>query len=269
MVANRISNGGFDGDLANWTALGAAFVANEGYKELGAAYLASASNAIRQSFAIPVSRPWFVEMMVKGASSGNVTLTITDEGGNTVYTNTITVTTSWAKAMAARVGLPLGTYNLTLTYGSVACYVDDISIARVEKTRSELAAEVARLLGDLASADAGYSYAGQGERTEGDYTEAIDAGLRSISAVDEAGRPDVRYLTEDNVDTAIDEIQRYMLHKIHRYYARNATDFTLEGRSESYSQRRAAVENLLGISVGGRNAASGRGVVQRRLIHGG
>lgn len=134
MVANRISNGGFDGDLANWTALnGAAFVANEGYKELGAAYLASASDAIRQSFAIPVSRPWFVEMMVKGTSSGNVTLTITDEGGNTVYTNTITVTTSWAKAMAARVGLPLGTYNLTLTYGSVACYVDDISIARVEK----------------------------------------------------------------------------------------------------------------------------------------
>ena len=66
---------------------------------------------------------------------------------------------------------------------------------------------------------------------------------------------------------AVDEVQRYMLHKLHRYYARNATDFTLEGRTEHLRQRTAAIENLLGIAVGGRPAASGRGVQMRRLVH--
>ncbi|MCL4867796.1 MAG: hypothetical protein KJ063_02410 [Anaerolineae bacterium] len=265
---NRLSNGGFDGDLANWTASnGASFIASEGYKELGAVHLA-AGQAISQSFYTPASCPWMIELWVKGGGSGNVTLTINDDNNNTVYTASIAVTPAWTQGHAVRVGLPMGHYTVTVSYADVACYVDDVSVARVDKTRAELALEVARLLGDLASADAGYSVAGDGERTEGDYTEAVDAGLRAVGAVDRAGRPDVRFLSDDIVDPCIDEIQRYMLHKLHRYYSRNATDFELEGRSEKPSQRRNAIENILGISVGGRRAASGRGVQQRRLIHG-
>lgn len=268
MAANRINNPGFAGDTNNWTLSGnAAYIASQGNNELGAASLPDAASAISQQFTVTVSRPQMVDIYLKGVGSGNVSLTITDGDGSTVYSSSLTVTASWANALGARVGLPQGTYTLTLTYSDVACYVDDVSVAWVIKTRAELASEAANLLGDLASSDAGYSTTPSGSNTEGDYTQAVDAALRAVGAVDSAGRPDVRELTDDNVDACIDEVQRYMLHKLHRYYARNATDFTLEGRTEHYHQRTAAIENLLGIAVGGRPSASGRAVVTRKLIH--
>lgn len=265
---NRINNPGFSGNTNNWTLSGnAAYIASQGNDELGAASLPDAGSAISQQFTITMSRPQMADVYVKGTGSGNLTMAITNGDGDTVYSNTLTVTTSWANALGQRVGLPQGTYTLTLTYDDVACYVDDVSVAWVIKTRAELASEAANLLGDLASTDAGYSTTPSGDDTEGDYTKAVDAALRAVSAVDDAGRPDVRELTEDNVDACVDEVQRYMLHKLHRYYARNATDFSLEGRTEHYHQRVAAIENLLGIAVGGRPSASGRAVVTRKLIH--
>lgn len=268
MVVNRVSNGGFQGDLDNWDLSGsAAFIASQGNDELGAARLPGAGAAISQDFALPVSRKWMIEIWVKGTGSGNVDLAIVDDGANTVYSSSLSVTTSWAQALAARVGLPQGNYTLSLTYDDVETYIDDVSIAWVVKTRAELAAAAAGLLGELATSDAEYSTAPVGENTEGDYTAAVDQALRVVGAVNRAGDPDVRYLTEGTVDDCIDGIQRYMLHKLHRYYARNATDFTLEGRTEHWNQRVKAIENLLGIAVGGRPQSTGRGVQTRRLLH--
>ena len=265
---NRINNPGFAGNANNWTLGGnAAYIASQGNDELGAVSLPDAGSSISQEFTVTLSQAQMIDVWVKGAGNGNLSLNVVNSDGDTVYTNTLSVTTSWANALGERVGLPQGTYTLTLSYNDVACYVDDVSVAWVIKFRTELATEAANLLGDLASSDAGYSTAPSGTDTEGDYTQAVDTALRAVGAVDTAGRPDVRELTEDNVDACIDEVQRYMLHRLHRYYARNATDFTLEGRTEHYHQRVAAIENLLGIAVGGRPSASGRGVVTRRLIH--
>lgn len=262
---NRISNGDFSGDLANWEASGATFVANQGNLELGAAYLSAAGHYIRQNFAIAVGRLYMVEVAVKGAGSGSLTLTIADSAGNTVYTASVTVTTSWTTS-STRVGLAWGNYTLTLTYNGVAVYVDDVSIAWVIKTRTELATEVHERLGNLATTDVTYTTAASGSDTEGSYTEAVDAGLRAVSAIDKAGRTDVRYLTEDNVDACVDEIERYMLHKLHRYYSL-VTDYTIGPRTERLSQKRDAIERLLGLAVGGRSAAAGRSVQTRKLIH--
>jgi len=272
MSGNRISNGGFNGDAANWT-LGssAAFIASQGKKELGAVHLAGAGDFLEQSFTVPVGRDQMIDVWVKSVSgAGNLSLTITNSAGDTVHTATLSVTASWANALSSRTGLPEGNFTFKLAYSDVACYVDDISLAWVIKTRAELAAWVHDLLGNLASDSTdgpGYSTAASGSDTEGDYTEAVDYGLRQVGAVDERGEPDVRCLDEDNLDICIDEIQKYMLHKLHRYYALKATDFTLEGRTERYNQRVKAIENLLGIAVGGRPSASGRGVQTRKLIH--
>lgn len=268
MHPNRISNPGFAGDLDNWTAAGnARYVADEGNDELGAASLPDAGSSIEQEFTVPVGRRQMIDIYAKAASAGTVAVTITDQDGNTAYSNSPAVTTSWSNVLGERVGLSQGTYTLNIAWADQALHVDDVSVAWVIKTRDELAADVAELLGDLATQDAGYATDANGDDTEGDYTTAVDVGLRAVGATDRRGEPDVRYLHEQNVDACIDEVQRFMLNKLHRYYTRHATDFTLEGRTEHYHQRVAAIENLLGISVGGRPAGSGRAVQVRRLVH--
>lgn len=266
---NRLSNGGFSGDLANWTAGGgASFVANQGNDELGVASLAASGDYIEQDFAIGTGRQHMLDVFIKSVTgTGNLTVTITDSNSNVVYTASLSVTATWANAGNNRIGLPDGNYTLRLTYDDVAVYVDDVSIAWVIKTRMELAKEAHKLLGVLATSDANYSTNANGELTEGDYTEAVDAALRAVGAVNERADPDARWLTDGSVDSCVDEVQRYMLHKLHRYYARNATDFTLEGRTEHYHQRVNSIENLLGISVGGRPASSSRSIQTRKLIH--
>lgn len=266
-MGNVIANGAFNGDLANWDLSGAAaYVANKGGQELGAVHLPSAGAAIAQSFSISVGREYMIDVWALAVTgSGNIDLLIKNSSNETIYTASLAVAdTAWANVMGIRVGLPQGNHTLTVSFDDVAAYIDDVSIAWVIKTRQELADDAAELLGQLATEDAGFTADGD---EQGDYGKAVDAALRAIGAVDDAGRPDVRYLTDDTVDAAVDEVQRYMLHKLHRYYARNATDFTLEGRTEHLRQRTAAIENLLGIAVGGRPSSSGRGVQMRRLIH--
>lgn len=265
----HISNGEFAGNLSGWdVGGGAAFAASQGNEVLGAAYLANAGDSITQQFAIGINRQYMLAVYAKAAAAGSIALTITNSDGDTVYTSSsAAVGTSWEAALESRIGLPQGSFSLEIAYVDQPVYIDDVSLAWVIATRSELAEKVADLLGDLATADAGYSTSpASPDLTEGDYTRAVDYGLRQVGAVDEAGLPDVRTLDEDNLDACIDEIQSHMLHKLHRFYALQ-TDFSLEGRTENYSQRAQRIENLLGLSVGGRPSDSGRSVKQRRLIH--
>ena len=265
-MSNLLSNGAFDGDLANWDLVPTvSFIPNDGNKELGAAHLESAGAEISQTLPIAIGREYMIDIWAKAAAAdGSCDLVIKNNDGDTIYTNSFAIASAWANGIAERVGLPRGSHTVHVVFNDVAAYVDDISIAWVIKTRLELADEAAALLGDLATQDAGFTTSGG---DEGDYTKAVDAALRAVGAVDEAGRPDVREVTDDTVDAVVDEVQRYMLHKLHRYYARNATDFTLEGRTEHYRQRVSAIENLLGIAVGGRPSASGRAIQTRKLIH--
>lgn len=267
---NHISNGGFAGNLSGWDAGGGAvFAASQGNDVLGAAYLANAGDSISQQFGLPISREYMLAVFAKAAAAGSISVTITNSDGDAVYTSSsAAVGTSWEAALDGRIGLPQGSFSLEIAYVDQPVYIDDVSLAWVIATRAELADKVAKLLGDLASSDAAYSTSPQSpDLTEGDYTDAIDFGLRQVGAVDMAGQPDVRALDDDTLDAAVDEIQRYMLNKLHRYYARHATDFSLEGRTEHYQQRVGAIEKLLGIAVGGRASASGRSVRMGQLKH--
>lgn len=266
---NRLYNGDFARDLSNWDVGGnAAFVANQGSKELGACSLPDAGSYVEQSFSIGVGRPYMLEVSVKGTGSGLLTLTITDSAGNTTYTTTLTVTTAWAIQPAARVGLAWGDYTLRLAYNNVACYVDDVSIAWVVKTRSELAELVADRLGVLASGANFSTTPGDDTDTEGDFTAAIDEGLRAVSACDPAGRPDVRYLDTDGLTGCLDEIELSMLKRLHRYWS-TKTDYNIGPRQERLNQISGQLLALTGGAVGGRPASAGRGVKVRKLTYGG
>lgn len=262
---NRLYNGDIAQDLNNWTPAGnAAFIASQGFNELGAISLPGSGDSVAQDFSIGVGRKYMVEVAGKAVSgSGNVTLTIKTDDGVTIYTATISLTTSW-QLWQERVGLPFGTFTLTLAYADVACYLDDVSVAYVVKTRAELAKAVHDRLGVLATNASVSLLPVSGEGSW--YAEPIDVGLRSVQATDPAGRPDVRYLDAGIVDACINEIELEALHKLHRYWS-TKTDYSIGQRSESQSQITAAIDRLIGTAVGGRAATAGRAVQQRKLIH--
>jgi hypothetical protein len=262
---NRIYNGDFSRDLNNWTTSGAAaHVSDQGYLELGAAHI-PAGAAIAQQFGIGVGREYTLELAIKATgAAGSLDLNISDSQANPVYEATIPAQAEWQR-WSVRVGLPWGSFTLTLGDGDVDVVVDDVSIAHIVKTRQQLARLVADRLGPLAD-EADKTYLG--DEQGGAYADAIDAALRAVRALDPAGRPDVRYLSVDNLDNCLDQIELAMLHTLHRYWT-TKTDYGLGPRQEHLSQISAGIERLIGVAVGGRNASAGRSVKVRRLTHGG
>lgn len=261
---NRVYNGDLSRDLDNWSAAGSAtFVAGQGNLERGCARLPAAGAAISQVVSVPVSRTYTLQVATYGPVAGSVTATLTSDAGDEIWSGSLTVGTTW-KVREIDLGLPWGSHTLALTYDDVDVYVDDISLAHVVATRAALATMVHDRLGVLAT-DASMTTLASGAATEGDYTDAVDTGLRKVEAVDAAGRVDVRYLTSDNLDACLGEIELAMLHRLHRYWS-TKTGYTIGPRTEQLQQVSAGIERLIGIADGGR-AGSGRTVKQRRLYH--
>lgn len=265
---NRLYNGDFARDLNNWDVDGAAaHITNQGSCELGAASLPSSGSAIQQSFSIGVGRPYMVELALCGASAdGQAILTIETNDEEAVYTTNLLFSAAEWSRHAERVGLPWGDYNIRVGYVDAACYVDDVSVAYVVATRQELAQKTANRLGALA-ANAGYSTGATQQSPEGDYTDAIDEGLRAVGALDPAGRPDVRYVDPENLTALLGAIELAMLHRLHRYWM-TKTNYQIGPRTEYLNQIQASLLALTGGAVGGRPASAGRGVQTRRLRHG-
>ena len=263
---NRIYNGDFAQNLDGWTLTGGAVhIANEGYMELGAVHLLTAGDGIGRDFSIGVGREYRIEVATKAqASAGNLALTITNDAGQAIYSTTLTVGTGWVQRVK-QVGLPWGNHTLTLAFVDEPLYLDDVSIAYVVKTRCQLAELVKDRLGVLAT-DAGMNDMPDGENTEGDFTAAVDEGLRAVGACDPAGRPDVRYLDAGDLNACLGHVELAMLHKLHRYWV-TKTDYSIGPRTEHLNQVQQSLMALTGAAVGGRPASAGRGVQVRRLIH--
>jgi len=266
MHPNHIYNPDFSRDLDGWAVTGTAVhVTNEGYNELGAVLLAASGDSISREFTINMGRSYMLEVAVKGTASGSIDIAIANDSGSTLYQTSQAVTTAWTVVPGTRIGLPWGTHTITISYSDTAVYVDDISVAYVPITRAEIASQVAERLGVLAT-NASMSTTPNGAATEGDYTSAVDVGLRKVGAIDPAGRPDVRYIDPDSIDAVLGETELAMLHKLHRYWS-TQTDYSLGPRTEHISQVNAAIERLIGIAVGGRDASAARAIKTRKLIH--
>lgn len=265
---NHLTNGRFLHDLDNWTASGASYSAGDGDDQYGVAVL-TAGGYIEQEFSVPYVRSYLLHTAVKPISgtlsASELVALITDGDGNTVASLSLEgdTTDAWQENEDS-IGLAPGTtYALRLTNGSaLVVRIDDVWLWHIAITRAGLAARAADKLGRLAS-DRSLSTVASGALTEGDYTYAIDAALRSVGSVNpETGLPDLRYLEPGQVLTAIDVVVQEMLESLRMDYA-TETDVSLGPRRESLSQKAAQIGKILGDGGG---AGSGRAVI-RPLVY--
>ncbi|HEX9441330.1 MAG TPA: hypothetical protein VF909_16715, partial [Roseiflexaceae bacterium] len=218
-----------------------------------------AGASIRQSFGVDRARAYTLHISVKTA---NATIVITDGDGNALPSQTGTGSASVWTETSITLGLAPGTtYTITISNAGVSTIlVDDLWLWWVPKTRAELAAITARQLAALAS-DAGYSTTASGAQTEGNYTDAVDAGLRSVGAIDpESDTPDIRGLTQALLDSCLQAIERAMLERLQRYYAL-MVDTEAGPIKEKLSQIAAGLKSLTSSGQGGKAGA----VVVRNL----
>ena len=256
---NHLSNGRFLHCLDGWAASGGAvYRAGDGDAHYGVAEL-PAGAAIAQDLAVDRARRYTLHLAVKDAAA---TITLADGDGDAVLSTTAPGAAGVWTESAITLGLAPGTtYHLTISNaGGSAIRVDDVWLWWVPVTRAEVAARVHRKLAGLAS-DAGLVTIASGAQTEGDYTDAIDAGLRAVGAIDaETDLPDERALTAAAVDTLLDAVEREVLERLQRHYA-VLTDLRVGDRDEKFSQIGGAIARLTGAS-----SASGPGKVVVRTL---
>lgn len=265
---NRLSNGRFLTDLNNWTASGATFSVGDGDDHYGVAVLSTGGDYIEQTFSVTRSRLYSIHYSVKpvGAalSGSQATYRIQDGDGNTVITTNLVGATqdAWNETTDT-VGLVSGTtYTLRITNASATgdIKLDDVWLWFVPVTRATIADTVNRKLARLAS-NRSLSTTASGTQTEGDFTDSVDAGLRTVGAIsEETGLPDVRWLDDHDVNTVLDEVERYMLERLSRDYAVEV-DIAVGPRRESLSQISRSISGMTG--EGAEGGSSGPVVVRK------
>jgi hypothetical protein len=265
---NHLSNGRFLHDLDNWVASGAEYSAGDGDDHYGVAVLSTGGDYVEQTFSVARVRAYSLHVAVKAVggdlSGSNVVATITDGDGNTVTEQDLSGTADTWTETTVSIGLASGTtYILRITNNDAGrdVKIDDVWIWHVPITRAALAARVSTKLARLAS-DRSLTTTASGSLTEGDYTYAVDAGLRAVMAINpETGDPDIRYVGPGDVNIVIDAVERQMLERLRRDYAVEV-DLQLGPRRESLSQ----ISKAIGELTGG-EGSEGRRPEVRRLYH--
>lgn len=265
---NHLTNGRFLHDLDNWTASGAEYSAGDGDDHYGVAVLSTGGDYIEQDFTVDGARTYTVHLSVKAVGSGlsgsQATLRITDGDGNTVLTQNLSGTADTWTENTYTFGLAIGTtYTLRITNSSATgdLKVDDAWIWWVPMTRAAIAARIHAKLARLAT-QRSLSTSPSGSLTEGDYTYAIDAGLRQIGAINpETDLPDTRYIEANLLDTLLDAVEREILEQLQRDYAVEV-DIQVGPRRENLSQIAGTIGKLTGSDQPG--GSPGR-VIMRKL----
>lgn len=272
---NALINGKFLHNLNGWTPLnGAVYSAGDGDDHYGVAVLPVGAS-IWQEFAVDETQLQSVHISVKAVgaslSGAQATLVITDGNGDTVLTQNLTGTgDTWTESLYT-FGLGEGTtYRVTITNASAAgnVKIDDVWMWFVPITRAQVAAAIHAKLGRLAS-ERSLSTTLSGALTEGSYTYAIDAGLRTIGAIDEeTGKPDIRFVNADQVQMLIDAVTQEMLEFLRIEYVVEV-DTTTGPYQQSLSQKAARIGEIIGGGKSsGSGGSSGGAVIQRRVKYG-
>ena len=267
---NELRNGRFTHNLDAWTASSAVYSAGDGDDHYGVAVLSTGGGYISQTFAIPRIRIYSIHASVKaigaGLSDDECQIVIEDGDGNTVKEINLEGTADTWTENDETIGLASGTtFTIKIINNSAAgdVRVDDVWLYYVPMSRANIAARTEEKLGRL-SDDRSLSTTASGTKTEGDFTYAIDAALRSVGAINpETGLPDVRYLNEETLQSALDYAENEMLEQLQRDYA-TEVDVQVGQRRESLSQ----ISKTLGEIRSGKNGSPGR-VVMRTITHAG
>lgn len=263
-------NGRFLHDLNGWTVSDPTVIysAGDADEHYGVCVLPTGGYSISQDFGVIGVKSFSLHVSVKAVgaslSAGKCTLVITDGDGNTVVDVSLSGTADTWTDNDLEYGLAEGTtYTLTITNVSAAgdVKIDDVWLWFVPLTRAEISSRVHAKLGRLAT-DRSLSTTPSGLLTEGSYTYAIDAGLRTAGAIDpDTGLPDVRWLDEQSIQTALDAVEKQMLEQLQKDYAVEV-DTRTGPYQQSLSQKREAIDAMLS---GGSGGASSSPVVERKL----
>lgn len=255
-------NGKFLHSIDGWDAAGATYSAGDGSDHYGVATIAPAGS-ISQHFAVDRARRYTLHLAVK---DGDAAITIADGDGNALPAQTAPGAADvWTETTVGFGLAPGSAYTLTISNaGLTTILIDDVWLWWLPTTRARLAAIVARKLAALATG-AEISTTPSGEQTEGGYTDAIDAALRAIGAIDpESDLPDTRYLTAGSLDSLLQQIERAMLEQLQIYYA-GFVDTTEGPLAQKLSQIGAALARLTSSGAGG--SGGGGPIVIRKLGH--
>lgn len=269
---NLLVNGRFQHGLDGWAASGGAYYnAGSGSEQYGVASV-PVGGQISQSFAVERARTYTLHLMILpwiDLAGAEIQLTIADGAGRQLLVRNMTGTLGTWNDNTFTLGLvPGGSYTLTLANvsGGGVCHLDDVWLWWVPLNRAQLAARVHARLDRLAT-DRGYVTTPGGALTEGDYTYAVDAGLRASGALDpETDQPDVRYLDGEKLNAALEAIELEMLERMARAYALEV-DTQAGSRRSAYSQISRAVAQLAGESNDRAGTRVKGHVVARTLRH--
>lgn len=274
MDRNSLINGKFLHNLNGWTpSNGASYSAGDGDDHYGVAVL-PVGESIWQEFAVDETRLQSVHISVKAVganlSGAQATLAIIDGDGNAVITQNLSGTANTWTETTYNLGLTEGTsYRVTITNASAAgdIKIDDVWIWFVPITRAQVAASVHAKLGRLAT-ERSLSTTPSGALTEGSYTYAIDAGLRTIGAIDEEdGTPSIRYVDAEQVQTLIETVRMEMLEQLQTEYAVEV-DTTTGPYRQNLSQKSAMIGQIIGNGkTGSSGGSSGGAVIQRKITY--
>ena len=269
---NALINGKFLHNLNGWTpSAGVTYSAGDGDDNYGVAVL-PVGGSIWQEFSVDEEALQSLHISVKAVgaslSGSQATLVIKDNYDNTVITQNLSGTAdTWTENLYS-VGISEGTtYRITITNNSAAgdIKIDDVWIWFIPITRAQIATAVHAKLGRLAT-ERSLSTTPSGTLTEGSYTYAIDAGLRTIGAIDEeVGLPSVRFVESEQVQMLIGEVRREMLEFLQTEYAVEV-DTSTGPYSQQLSQKASLIGDIIGSGKGG-GGTSGGAIIQKRISH--
>ena len=261
-TCSLLMNGAFD-SLIYWETLGNAdHEAGSGHDQLGAGQIATLGDALLQRFYVDESLNYTLDYWLKSDVEAKVNAAILNEAEIVVLENEEVVQAGQWHQFQTDVGLPVGSYTVRFSFVDVAVLIDDVCLAHIPISRSQIAETVHGQLGELATAFNLCLYQNS-YGDEGDYSLAIDVALRQVGALDGHSAPSVKCLHRCQVDVVIAQVEKEMLKLLHNRAALQPTQRTVGPVTEQFSLLKA-LEIRMGMLPG--QTKSG-GVVQTRLIH--
>ncbi|MFZ1755031.1 MAG: hypothetical protein WBO46_14980 [Caldilineaceae bacterium] len=249
---NHLSNGGFDGNLDEWTGTGG-INRSLGLPRLGCGEL-EAGETLSQSEGLSADTLYTLHYFYRLADGASLTAGY----GSITQTHTGTPADAWQEGVLVFALDSGASDSVTFTASGATAYVDSVTLVAggLPLTRQGILSVVSARIAALAT-DAGLSSTASGDLPEGDYTYAIDEALRQVGAVNRWGDPDVTALATAKANDVLEAAVTAMVQRLRSTYALK-TDTSLGPRRESFSQIANSLDGMLSGSGADRRVKMGK-----------
>lgn len=239
-MINLLSNGGFDGNLDRWTGTGS-IDRSLGYPRAGCLALAAGESMESDAVGLSEDSLYTLHYFYRLASGATLTASV----GGVSVAHIGAPADAWREASLAFALDAGATDGVTFSATSDAAYVDSVALfyGALPIDRTTLTSMISAQLRSLAS-DAGLLTIASAAGPNGDYSAAIDEGLRAVGAVNGWGDADITALVPAQINAAVEAAKGSMIQALRADYALQ-TDVRLGPRQESRSQVAASLDAML------------------------